>query len=67
PGAIMTPNLEEAVRVREGHLDRLKAKSVLGRVGQPEEIAAVMVFLASGEASFITSSNVVVDGGYLTT
>ncbi|MFN0169577.1 MAG: SDR family NAD(P)-dependent oxidoreductase, partial [Bryobacteraceae bacterium] len=42
PGAIMTPNLEEAVRVREGHLDRLKAKSVLGRVGQPEEIAAVM-------------------------
>lgn len=65
PGAIMTPNLEESIR-RNHHLDRLKAKSVLGRVGEPDEIAAAAVFLASGDASFVTASNLVVDGGFLT-
>ncbi len=35
----------------------------LGRVGKPEEIAAVAVFLASAEASFITGQTIVVDGG----
>lgn len=64
PGAIMTPNLEEAIR-QYNHLDQLKARSVLGRVGEADEVAAAAVFLASDEASFVTGSNLLVDGGYL--
>lgn len=65
PGAVRTPNLEAAVE-RLGHLDRLKAKSVLARVGEAEEVAAAALFLACGDSSFTTASNLVVDGGYLT-
>jgi NAD(P)-dependent dehydrogenase (short-subunit alcohol dehydrogenase family) len=65
PGAIMTPNLQNAIN-RFGHYEKLCAKSPLHRVGQPEEIAAAALFLASEEASFVTSANFFVDGGYLT-
>jgi NAD(P)-dependent dehydrogenase (short-subunit alcohol dehydrogenase family) len=65
PGAIMTPNLKAAIE-KHDHLDKLLAKSVYGRVGQPEEIASVAAFLAIGEASFMAGANVLVDGGYLT-
>jgi len=42
-----------------------KAKSSLvGRVGQPEEIAEAILFLASDKASFITGQTIIVDGGY---
>jgi meso-butanediol dehydrogenase / (S,S)-butanediol dehydrogenase / diacetyl reductase len=37
----------------------------MGRVGRPEEIAAAIAFLASDEASFVTGSTLVADGGYL--
>ena len=36
----------------------------MGRVGRPEEIAAAIVFLASGEASFVTGTTLLADGGY---
>ncbi|HZL07628.1 MAG TPA: SDR family oxidoreductase [Candidatus Dormibacteraeota bacterium] len=43
-----------------------KAKSsLLGRIGQPEEIAEAIVFLASDKARFITGQTLIVDGGYI--
>jgi NAD(P)-dependent dehydrogenase (short-subunit alcohol dehydrogenase family) len=65
PGAIMTPNLRRSVE-HFGDYDELCSKSVFNRVGQPEEIASAVAFLASDEASFVTATNLVVDGGYLT-
>ena len=44
---------------------RAAALHLLGRQGQPEEVAAAAAFLASDEASFITGSDLLVDGGYL--
>jgi NAD(P)-dependent dehydrogenase (short-subunit alcohol dehydrogenase family) len=42
------------------------AMHLLGRAGEPEEIARVAMFLCSQDASFITGQAVVVDGGYST-
>ena len=61
PGLIDTPATlghEEVRRIRTAH-------TALGRTGQPEEIAAAALFLASDEASYITGADLVVDGGYL--
>jgi NAD(P)-dependent dehydrogenase (short-subunit alcohol dehydrogenase family) len=45
------------------YLESLAERTPLGRIGRPEEIAAVVVFLLSDAASFMTGSTVVVDGG----
>jgi NAD(P)-dependent dehydrogenase (short-subunit alcohol dehydrogenase family) len=63
PGFVETPILEQAkgTEVEQAML----ATTPMGRLGQPEEIAAVVAFLASDDASFVTGSELVVDGGYL--
>jgi NAD(P)-dependent dehydrogenase (short-subunit alcohol dehydrogenase family) len=45
--------------------DRYKNVSVLGRFGVPADVAACCLFLASDEASFVTGSELTVDGGRL--
>ncbi len=60
PGVVGT---ERVLRFPEEFLKRTRGMTRLGRLGRPEEIANVIAFLASDEASFITGANVVVDGG----
>jgi 3alpha(or 20beta)-hydroxysteroid dehydrogenase len=62
PGFIDTPMVSEAARPR---LERLAAMQPIKRLGRPEEVAALALFLASDEASFITGAQVVIDGGHL--
>ena len=60
PGLIRT---EFARALWEPDLARVVAKTPLGRIGEPEDVAAAALFLASDAASWITGQVIVVDGG----
>lgn len=64
PGAIDTPMLAAAEMPKED-LDVMLAGIPLGRMGKPEEVAALAVFLASEESSYVTGATFYVDGGWL--
>jgi meso-butanediol dehydrogenase / (S,S)-butanediol dehydrogenase / diacetyl reductase len=51
---------------QEGGADRLVALYPLGRVGEPEDVAGAIAFLASSDAAWITGHTLPVDGGLLT-
>ncbi|KBZ68028.1 SDR family NAD(P)-dependent oxidoreductase [Mycobacterium colombiense] len=57
PGPIATSMLDEATQAR------LAEASMSGRIGEPGEVADAVAFLVSAEASFITGSELVIDGG----
>jgi len=59
PGAVDTPMLWDNPNVRSG------AEKITGAVGKPQDLAAAILFLAAGEAEFITGATLVVDGGRL--
>ena len=64
PGPIDTPMLAESRRGRAGLTDeQQRQRTPLGRIGRPEDIAYAVIYLASDESSFVTGSEVVVDGG----
>lgn len=62
PGTINTPNWDN----QPDTLEKLKALYPLGRVGEPEDIAAAVAFLASSDAAWITGHTLPVEGGTLT-
>lgn len=62
PGAIDTP-LVRASLESQGGAARLANRHPLGRIGQPEEIAHAVLWLSSSAASFITATDLSVDGG----
>ena len=64
PGAISTPINTDLLNDKP-KLNALLANIPLGRLGTPEDVAALAAFLASDEASYITGSTYVVDGGLL--
>jgi 2-hydroxycyclohexanecarboxyl-CoA dehydrogenase len=60
PGPIETPMLR---RMPEKAVDIITASTLLRRLGQPEEVAAAVAFLASPEAAYITGETLAVSGG----
>jgi NAD(P)-dependent dehydrogenase (short-subunit alcohol dehydrogenase family) len=64
PGSIMTDILKAVATDAEAKR-RILSRTPLGRIGEPDEVAAVAVFLASNEASYITGQTIYPDGGRL--
>ena len=64
PGTILTPLVQKLVDSDPNYEDKQKALHPIGRLGKPEEVANLVLFLASDEASFITGASIPVDGGY---
>ena len=62
PGTVMTPLISKADTPQEWLDGRLKS-ALLGRLGKPEEIAALAVYLASDYGSFITGQVIDINGG----
>jgi NAD(P)-dependent dehydrogenase (short-subunit alcohol dehydrogenase family) len=68
PGPTLTPGIEglKAHLASTGQKDAVESvipETTLGRIGRPEEVATVALFLASDDSSFMTGSEVFVDGG----
>jgi len=64
PGAIATPINEETLNNPEKKM-MLEREIPLGRIGNPAEVAKVVAFLASDDASYVTGTTVFVDGGLM--
>jgi NAD(P)-dependent dehydrogenase (short-subunit alcohol dehydrogenase family) len=63
PGFIRTPILDQAKETDVW--EAMTAMTPMGRLGEPEEIAAAVAYLASDDASFVTGLELYVDGGYI--
>ncbi|MFC9790348.1 SDR family NAD(P)-dependent oxidoreductase [Rhodococcus sp. NPDC127528] len=68
PGTILTPFVRELAERSEGglrgYLDIMEPKHPIGHVGEPDDVAQAVLFLASDEARFVHGASLVVDGGY---
>jgi 2-keto-3-deoxy-L-fuconate dehydrogenase len=67
PGTIESPSLDERLKA-QGNYEEMRAvfaaRQPMGRMGTPEEVAALVVYLASDESSFTTGVAHVIDGGW---
>ncbi|MBI3515295.1 MAG: SDR family oxidoreductase [Proteobacteria bacterium] len=67
PGTVQTPSLDQRIAAQGGTPEARKAfveRQPLGRLGSPEEIAALAVYLASDESAFTTGTASIIDGGF---
>ena len=68
PGTVDSPSLHDRLRATGDYdkaLGEFIARQPMGRVGKPEEVAALVTYLASDEAGFTTGQTHVIDGGWL--
>jgi len=67
PGTVQSPSLEDRINALPGSYDENRAgfiaRQPMGRLGTPEEIAALAVYLASDESAFMTGGEIKIDGG----
>lgn len=63
PGIIETP-MTKNLEATKGYVEQMVAATPLQRLGQPEDIANAVLFLASDESSYITGAELVIDGGF---
>ena len=63
PGATETPIIDQIVARAAGFRAEIVAKTPMGRLATPEEVAAAIAYLASDDASYITGIALPVDGG----
>ncbi len=67
PGPILTDRLEQFLTTMSpdgrDRDDALRKMTPLGRVGEPEEVADLVLFLSSSRAAFIHGANITIDGG----
>jgi 2-keto-3-deoxy-L-fuconate dehydrogenase len=71
PGTVQTPSLDDRIAANAAAAGSLEAartgfiaRQAMGRLGTPEEIAALAVYLGSDETQFITGQAIVIDGGW---
>ena len=62
PGMIDAPSSRESFSAEV--LGRLMRRTPIGRLGQPDDVAAAVAFLLSDQAAYITGADLVVDGGW---
>lgn len=67
PGTVATPSLDERMRAQNDYetaRDAFVARQPMGRLGTPEEIAELVVYLASDASAYMTGSVITIDGGW---
>lgn len=64
PGVILTPMCERLIKPNPALKSALEKEIPMGRLGEPQEIASTVLWLASQAASFVTGQAIIVDGGY---